>query len=49
MGDRIVKANNQRIRDVEALQRICILSDGYLTLEIIRDDAPLEIKASIFG
>lgn len=32
MGDRIVKANHQRIRDVEALQRLSILSDGFLNL-----------------
>ena len=38
MGDTIVKANNQRIKEVEALQRISILSDGNLTLQVIRDD-----------
>ena len=32
MGDIIVKANKYKIREVEALQRICILSDGHLSL-----------------
>ena len=32
MGDTILKANNYKIREVEALQRICVISDGNLTL-----------------
>ena len=47
MGDTIIKGNSYRIRSVEALQRICILSDGLLTLEIIREEVPMKIEVKI--
>ena len=49
MGDSIVRANNYRIADVEALQRICVLSDGQLTLDILRDNVPMKIAVVVEG
>ena len=47
MGDTILKANGYLIREVEALQRICVIADGHLTLEVMRDDTPVEIKVRV--
>lgn len=47
MGDTILKANGYLIREVEALQRICVIADGYLTLEVVRDGTLLEIKVRV--
>ena len=47
MGDTIVKVNGHKIREVEALQRVCILSEGDLTLDIVRDNEVLEVKVKV--
>lgn len=47
MGDFVKKINGQTIRTVEAFQRVYILSEGELTLQIIREETPLEIKIKI--
>lgn len=47
MGDTILKANGHKIREVEALQRVAILSEGHLTLEVLRDEELVEVSAQI--
>jgi S1-C subfamily serine protease len=47
MGDIILKVNDYKIRQVEALQRICVISEGELTLDILREDTPMQIKVRL--